>query len=732
MADDDVQVTFGAKIDELVAGVKAINDHLGTIKDKASEVSEHSTSMFTQISEALRGITNPIQGIKAGLGEVAEAFVATFAIEKILSFYEGMAELATQTQRTATMLGISVGQVAGLDLAAKATGGSIDGLAMVMSRLNLNLSKGAKASADFRGAMSSLGLEGKELAALPLNDQLGEIAEKFSTMKDGAEKDSIALALLGRYGMQLLPVFNGGKEAMQEFNEMAARTGANNTEALNGFQQTHHVLLEMNSAFTGLSLAVGNAFRPAFEGAIQIVTSLIERITNAVNTSGLFKTALDYIVDALQGVISALAIAVAVIEGLWQIGVTVTTALGDSFRALGSLIYSAMTFNLSGVQAAWHDLIQRNVQDVMTGASQIVGIYNDLSKQLTTIWNNQANAMAKVQQTVSGKLVVPNDSGDSAAMKAMDGQIKILQAGLATKKALYDIDAAANLMSENQKLAAVRAATDQENAAEIAAMQKTLATANLNAEQRKTIDDKISVLKQKHITEDLQFDLQAIQAATARYQEFFNALSSSFNGQLRGLLAGTTSWSAAFKSIMGDMVIFFIEAVEKMVIKWIIGKLAMTAADKSTQVAATAAAAASTAASEVTALAMIQQKVGEVYAGAAAFFAPLLGPGAPAAAAGVAAEVDTAATALTVAGSAEQGAYEVQAGLWQLHDNETVLPAPAAQAFRDMAEGNGSFGGGALHLHGTLIDGPSIARFFKQNAGLQAKYLSAKASISPG
>lgn len=709
MADDDVQVTFGAKIDDLVSGVKQVNDQLGSIKDKAGEVGEHASGMFSQIHSALAGIASPIRGIKDSLGELAEGFVAAFAVEKIAEYVEKFAQLGTETERTAAMFGLTTEQVGQMNAVAIMTGTSTEALSGAYRRLATNLQTAQSGTGPAAAAFRALGLNAKELASIPLPDAIGKIADKVSTWENGLNKTAIVQAALGRGASELIPTLNLGADGIKKMGDEANKTGtALGTPMTAALHSIHTASSEVSLSFQGLGATLVSAFAPAINGILGALSDLVNWFRRAVSEGGTFKGLLDLLADAAKVLAGALLTIVLAVEAVVQ-----TVDLG--FRLLREVV----TGQLSGVKQDFKDFtnsIEQSGREWLARMRTLIG-------QGTSSTEGTGGTPAPNLNT---------GQGDAAALKAMDGQIKILQAGLATKKALYAIDGATYAMTEDQKIAATRAATDQENAAEIAAMQKTLATANLNAEQRKTIDDKISVLKQKHITEDLQFDLQAIQAATARYQEFFNALSSSFNGQLRGLLAGTTSWSAAFKSIMGDMVIFFIEAVEKMVIKWIIGKLAMTAADKSTQAAAVAAAAASSAASEVTALSLIQQKVGEVYAGAAAFFAPLLGPGAPAAAAGVAAEVDTAATALTVAGSAEQGAYEVQAGLWQLHDNETVLPAPAAQAFRDMAEGNGSFGGGALHLHGTLIDGPSIARFFKQNAGLQAKYLSAKASISPG
>jgi hypothetical protein len=130
----------------------------------------------------------------------------------------------------------------------------------------------------------------------------------------------------------------------------------------------------------------------------------------------------------------------------------------------------------------------------------------------------------------------------------------------------------------------------------------------------------------------------------------------------------------------------------------------------------------------------IWTSVAEVYAATAAYLAPSIGPFAVPAAAAVAATVGVGAAAFM--GKAEQGAYNIPGpgpSMWMLHPNETVLPAPAANAFRQMAEGGGGFGGGENHFHfhfqGT--DGASFMRTVQQNKDVLARVLTEHMNKNP-
>src|SRR5260370_41903693 len=109
-----------------------------------------------------------------------------------------------------------------------------------------------------------------------------------------------------------------------------------------------------------------------------------------------------------------------------------------------------------------------------------------------------------------------------------------------------------------------RAVVDEEYRAEVALIQQEAAVDGLSLTQKQAVANKIAELKAKHRTDELKLDGDAIAAQQKLWQDMFNSVQSAFNSQLRGLLAGTTSWKNAFKAILGDLVIAFIQALEEM------------------------------------------------------------------------------------------------------------------------------------------------------------------------
>ncbi len=199
----------------------------------------------------------------------------------------------------------------------------------------------------------------------------------------------------------------------------------------------------------------------------------------------------------------------------------------------------------------------------------------------------------------------------------------------------------------------------------------------------------------------------AINEQEREYQSYGSTVTQAFNSQLHGLLSGTESWHNAFKAVLEDLLIKFIEWGEETVVRQIATEAAKTAATSAGVTARTGAeqagAAASLAAQSATIVRSILSSAAEAFAGVFGFLAPIMGPFAAGPA--TAAQATVAGMAGAVA-SADLGMWQVpQDMLTLIHHNELVMPAAEAGAFRQMLSGEapavGDARGGAVHIHPT-------------------------------
>jgi hypothetical protein len=299
------------------------------------------------------------------------------------------------------------------------------------------------------------------------------------------------------------------------------------------------------------------------------------------------------------------------------------------------------------------------------------------------------------------------------ALGDLAAPIKILRQGFAEQKILLDAEANQFQITQNQKFALLEAETQKEYEAELALLQRKAGLGTLSVAQRQAVLNKIDELEAKHRTDMLRLDEQAIAQQQRVWTSALGSIETAFNSQLRGLLSGTTTWSQAFKKILGDLIIQFIEMCETMVVKWTAAQLAQTTA-ATTGAAARAAAEQGAAnagvlANAANAIKAIVTDAGQAFAGVFAFLAPTIGPAAAGPAA--AAQASVSAAAIFDVGTD----YVVRGGLALIHPGETIIPP---------ARGSGPFSGAGLgaQVHAPVsisvaaLDAQSVKRFFTDNS----------------
>jgi len=240
-------------------------------------------------------------------------------------------------------------------------------------------------------------------------------------------------------------------------------------------------------------------------------------------------------------------------------------------------------------------------------------------------------------------------------------------------------------------------------------------------------------------SEILQQQRQAADAQAKAWKDSADTVAGAINGQVNGMLRGTTSVSQAFK----NMAATGIEDAIKAVIKWGLehtATVAMNVAGLGVQTAATTAATATQTATLAAGMAAqkainataVQGDAGRAAAGAYAAVAgiPIIGPVlAPAAAA-------VAFGAVEAFGSFDVGSWQLPGDtLAQVHKGEMIVPAaatPWAQSLMaNAAAGNsGGSGGGDTHHHWNIASNArdprevakEVADVFVRNPSLRPRY----------
>lgn len=179
MADAKLRIQVGvAGTAEVAAGLQSIQAAAGRLK-----------SGLLGIGAALAGA--------AGLGALGQAAIATARLG---------GELSDLSART----GISARSLITLRQAFKDAGVGADAVGGTINRLQRTIVEAASSGGAAADALAGIGLSAQGLATLAPEDQFSQVAAAISAIASPAERSAAAMAIFGKSGAELLPLFAEG------------------------------------------------------------------------------------------------------------------------------------------------------------------------------------------------------------------------------------------------------------------------------------------------------------------------------------------------------------------------------------------------------------------------------------------------------------------------------------------------------------------------------------------
>jgi hypothetical protein len=181
---------------------------------------------------------------------------------------KGQIDAADELSKASQKFGVPIEKLSQLKHAADLSDVSFEELGKsfgLLSKKMLEANDGQKMAVDL---FSRLGVSVADATGKlrPADDVLFDIANRLAAMPDGAEKTALALELFGRSGAALIPLLNGGGDALHSMMQEADALGLTITEktgkAAEAFNDN---LTRLRGALTGLTVQITAALAPAME-----------------------------------------------------------------------------------------------------------------------------------------------------------------------------------------------------------------------------------------------------------------------------------------------------------------------------------------------------------------------------------------------------------------------------------------------------------------------------------
>ncbi len=243
-------------------------------------ISELETKMTMNNTQFLRGIEQSSSSVASfvnGVKHIAEA-IAVFellktGVEKVVEIISEGTEKISQLEEASKRIGVGVGPLQELQYAAKQSGVGIESINKALLFMEKNLGNGTKSTVE---ALGKLNLNMADLKAMSPDKMFLTISEAIKGLKDPTDQASVAAALFGRGGIQLLSLMKRNvTELTEEFKTFGGELTGKQTEGVKAYAESVNKLSAIWEAFKlQLTAAVAGPFKQVIDWITQTIIKM--------------------------------------------------------------------------------------------------------------------------------------------------------------------------------------------------------------------------------------------------------------------------------------------------------------------------------------------------------------------------------------------------------------------------------------------------------------------------
>ena len=222
-----------ADVDKLAASFDKMSASIDGATQKANKVNDHPG--FAAFAEKVKqGIEDPLAAIGGAaesmltalgpVGAGVAAVGATFAAAGLAAFQaaKSLGDYGTQIQNVALRTGLSSKEVEQFSFAAKLAGQDVSVFESAMRKLSQGLDDNSAEGAKARKGLGDLGVVSRDAtgALRPMSDIFIQISHGLNGIEDPAKRNTEALRVFGRAGIELMPTMLGLEDRIKRAKEL--------------------------------------------------------------------------------------------------------------------------------------------------------------------------------------------------------------------------------------------------------------------------------------------------------------------------------------------------------------------------------------------------------------------------------------------------------------------------------------------------------------------------------
>ena len=191
-----------------------------------------------RLGNSMQGVQGKVKNLSMSMGVLNNAFrvfAGIIAASAFTRFIKGAIDSADAFGKMSDQTGIAANKLQAYVNAGKLAGVEQATIDKGLRRLAQSMREADQGIATYSDSYKALGISVRDVDGNLKKSEtvLGEIADRFADMPDGATKAALAMEIFGRSGASLINLLNGGKTALEEFNYETSENFAEIAEFFN-------------------------------------------------------------------------------------------------------------------------------------------------------------------------------------------------------------------------------------------------------------------------------------------------------------------------------------------------------------------------------------------------------------------------------------------------------------------------------------------------------------------
>ena len=258
--------------------------------------------------DALNGMQGLSAGTVAAMATAAAAIAAIVAVVKELG--QVTLEVAAQVDEylsESAITGVPTAMLQAWDYAAPLIDTDAETIKGAMTKITQAMGEAASGSESAQEKFAALGVsiyDETDGSLRSAEEVFYDVVDALGQMQAGAERDTVAMELMGKSAQELNPLINAGSDALRKYGEEAMATGYILDE------EQIQKLGEVDDAYQKLQLQIeanrkqlAADFAPAAKAAMELFTDVVKKAGEMLERSGIVKnlaSIIESLVDILR------------------------------------------------------------------------------------------------------------------------------------------------------------------------------------------------------------------------------------------------------------------------------------------------------------------------------------------------------------------------------------------------------------------------------------------------